>query len=355
MSAPSSEAVPAPASEPSPAAATEPAPAAASAPAAAADTSTAEPAGTSEAAPVATSEPVDAGAAPQSSPGEKDAQPESGAGRGGKQGRGGRGRGGQGRGSPGRNAAGRGGGGRGRGDAGSGRSGRGGRGRSSSGRGAAQGGRAGGPQGMARHQRAHRIRVNGILQRHAAAIASGQVVVVRPVAVMGGHQPHPPTHPPPAANASAKAGAAPVAAPASADPLVRAKQTQIVLTQPSGASISFSELKSDVVIALAEKTWGLSAPGGTKFDPRIVTRLYRSELATPRRSSAALRRIQILEVSQYLERYLWPYFDPETASPEHVMSIIIMVNEKIREGVPAWDVFLQPQETAGKSISTAIV
>lgn len=37
----------------------------------------------------------------------------------------------------------------------------------------------------------------------------------------------------------------------------------------------------------------------------------------------------ILEVSQYLENYLWPYFDPLTATFEHVMSIIIMVNEKV--------------------------
>lgn len=37
----------------------------------------------------------------------------------------------------------------------------------------------------------------------------------------------------------------------------------------------------------------------------------------------------ILEVSQYLENYLWPYFDPETATFEHVMSMILMINEKV--------------------------
>ncbi|KAG5054022.1 hypothetical protein JHK85_006532 [Glycine max] len=47
----------------------------------------------------------------------------------------------------------------------------------------------------------------------------------------------------------------------------------------------------------------------------------------------------ILEVSQYLENYLWPYFDPLTATFEHVMSIIIMVNEKFRENVAAWTCF----------------
>lgn len=113
--------------------------------------------------------------------------------------------------------------------------------------------------------------------------------------------------------------------------------------QPVGAAVTFSELRSDVVIALAERTWGPSAPDSAPFDPRIVSRLYASELARPRRSSSvALRRMQILELSQYLERYLWPHFEAATASPEHVMSIIMMVNEKFREGVPAWDAFVQP-------------
>ncbi|KAG5008532.1 hypothetical protein JHK85_027074 [Glycine max] len=47
----------------------------------------------------------------------------------------------------------------------------------------------------------------------------------------------------------------------------------------------------------------------------------------------------ILEVSQYLENYLWPHFDPLAATFEHVMSIIIMVNEKFRENVAAWTCF----------------
>lgn len=47
----------------------------------------------------------------------------------------------------------------------------------------------------------------------------------------------------------------------------------------------------------------------------------------------------LLEVSQYLENYLWPNFDASTASYEHIMSILLMVNEKFREGVPAWTCF----------------
>jgi hypothetical protein len=54
---------------------------------------------------------------------------------------------------------------------------------------------------------------------------------------------------------------------------------------------------------------------------------------------AALRHIIVPQVSQYLEGYLWPFFDPAAATDGHVMSILVMVNEKFREGVPAWTGF----------------
>ena len=40
--------------------------------------------------------------------------------------------------------------------------------------------------------------------------------------------------------------------------------------------------------------------------------------------------------SAYLEQYLWPHFTASTAAKEHVLSICLMVNEKIKAGVPAW-------------------
>ena len=43
----------------------------------------------------------------------------------------------------------------------------------------------------------------------------------------------------------------------------------------------------------------------------------------------------ILEFSQYLEQYLWPNFD-ENSSHAHMMSIVVMINEKFRERVNAW-------------------
>ncbi|CAA0827249.1 P-loop containing nucleoside triphosphate hydrolases superfamily protein, partial [Striga hermonthica] len=57
------------------------------------------------------------------------------------------------------------------------------------------------------------------------------------------------------------------------------------------------------------------------------------------RETGPLQRVMMLEVSQYLENYLWPNFAPEAASFEHVMSMILMVNEKFRENVAAWICF----------------
>ena len=47
----------------------------------------------------------------------------------------------------------------------------------------------------------------------------------------------------------------------------------------------------------------------------------------------------LLEFSQYLERYLWPNYNPQNSNYAYVMSIAVMVNEKFREAVPAWDCF----------------
>lgn len=49
-----------------------------------------------------------------------------------------------------------------------------------------------------------------------------------------------------------------------------------------------------------------------------------------------LRFFWAMQVSQYLENYLWPNLDPATATPAHILSIAAMVAEKARENVPAW-------------------
>lgn len=45
------------------------------------------------------------------------------------------------------------------------------------------------------------------------------------------------------------------------------------------------------------------------FDPKIVTDIYSQELGGGGQKPAKLKRIMLLEISQYLENYLWPHFD----------------------------------------------
>ena len=68
---------------------------------------------------------------------------------------------------------------------------------------------------------------------------------------------------------------------------------------------------------------------------QIIEDIYKKELLGTRFS---IRRVMLLEFSQYLENYLWPNFHPDKSSHAHIMSMVAMVNEKFRERVPAWGV-----------------
>ncbi|KAK4592152.1 hypothetical protein RGQ29_016595 [Quercus rubra] len=85
---------------------------------------------------------------------------------------------------------------------------------------------------------------------------------------------------------------------------------------------------------IAEDNWSKAAGGGKDsggerpFNPELVKEIYKTELL----------------VTQYLENYLWPNFDPDAASFEHVISMILIVNEKFRENVAAWGIELSIAE-----------
>jgi intron-binding protein aquarius len=132
----------------------------------------------------------------------------------------------------------------------------------------------------------------------------------------------------------------PVPAPAPAPPppdLPSDKPPPIAsLAQP----ITLLEIQRDRLTRIAASNWGPSA-SERDFKPQLVKEIYETELmVTGRgRKTVPLHRVMILEVSQYLENYLWPNFDPDSASFQHVMSMILMVNEKFRENVAAWVCF----------------
>jgi len=113
-------------------------------------------------------------------------------------------------------------------------------------------------------------------------------------------------------------------------------------------SLGLKEIKRDPVTKKAKANWStevLQSAEPPAFNPELVKTIYNDNLGgkSPRRGPP-LRRVMMLEISQYLENYLWPNFDASTASYEHVMSIILMVNEKFREGMSPWSCFHKRQE-----------
>ncbi|XAR61582.1 hypothetical protein NMG60_11016040 [Bertholletia excelsa] len=108
-------------------------------------------------------------------------------------------------------------------------------------------------------------------------------------------------------------------------------------------SITLVEIQQDRLTKIAAANWSNTSGGDPlkkPFSPELVKEIYETELLVKGgRKPVPLHRVMILEVSQYLENYLWPNFDPDTSTFEHVMSMILMINEKFRENVAAWICF----------------
>lgn len=101
-------------------------------------------------------------------------------------------------------------------------------------------------------------------------------------------------------------------------------------------SITLSEIQRDRLTRIAAANWLVSgdedeaSKSGRPFDSELVKEIYETELVVKGgRKPVPLQRVMILEVSQYLENYLWRNFDPQASTFEHVMSMILMVNEKV--------------------------
>uniref|UniRef100_A0A672MSB9 Intron-binding protein aquarius n=1 Tax=Sinocyclocheilus grahami TaxID=75366 RepID=A0A672MSB9_SINGR len=85
-----------------------------------------------------------------------------------------------------------------------------------------------------------------------------------------------------------------------------------------------SQINAEYVTQLSNKYWAPHVKNKLPFDSQV---------------RFAIRKIMLLEFSQYLESYLWPNYTPEASSNGYLMSICCIVNEKFRENVPAWEVF----------------
>ncbi|XP_037087891.1 RNA helicase aquarius-like [Pollicipes pollicipes] len=114
-----------------------------------------------------------------------------------------------------------------------------------------------------------------------------------------------------------------------------------------GAAPTVQQINADRVTQLANQYWSpyiISVDQQAPFNPAIIEEIYQQELIG---SNFAVRRVMLLEFSQYLENYLWPNYQPRLATHAHLMSIVVTVNEKVRERVPAWHPFVKaPQHFA---------
>ena len=102
------------------------------------------------------------------------------------------------------------------------------------------------------------------------------------------------------------------------------------------------QIQGDNLNSLAKKYW---APGAKQahapFAIEVVEQIYKNDM---KGSNFSIKRIMMLEFSQFLENFLWPNYTAETTSLAHVMAIVIIVNEKFRERVPAWTPFQMKPE-----------
>ncbi|CAH2328296.1 RNA helicase aquarius [Pelobates cultripes] len=97
-----------------------------------------------------------------------------------------------------------------------------------------------------------------------------------------------------------------------------------------------TQMNAEFVTQLAKSYWAPHSKKKLPFDYKVIEDIYVKEIS---KSRFAIRRIMLLEFSQYLENYLWLNYSPEVSSRPYLMSICCMVNEKFRENVPAWETF----------------
>ncbi|GMT10582.1 hypothetical protein PFISCL1PPCAC_1879, partial [Pristionchus fissidentatus] len=106
--------------------------------------------------------------------------------------------------------------------------------------------------------------------------------------------------------------------------------------------VTVAALQKDHLTEIARNNWTPNTKEQHQpFSKGLITNIYNEEIKA---SKFNPKKIILLEFSQYLECYLWPNYKPEQDSNEFVMSIIVMVNEKFRERIPAWQCFKKNPE-----------
>ncbi|MFH4976082.1 hypothetical protein AB6A40_002791 [Gnathostoma spinigerum] len=110
----------------------------------------------------------------------------------------------------------------------------------------------------------------------------------------------------------------------------------------TGGAITVEAVEQDAITEVACQYWAPYTHHHRVFDPELIDRIYKTELLG---NLFAQKKVVLLEFSHYLEEYLWPHFDPSSATSAHLLSIVVMINVKFRERIPAWKCIIdRPQQ-----------
>jgi intron-binding protein aquarius len=115
------------------------------------------------------------------------------------------------------------------------------------------------------------------------------------------------------------------------------------------------QIENDQLTQISLKYWSPSAETTTKVEPfssKLIDDIYSNELV---KTNYSMKRIVMLEFSQYLENYLWKNYKINKDNKSHVLSIVIMVNEKFRERVFAWQCFLDDTPEEFSSLFSSVL
>ncbi|XP_075700839.1 RNA helicase aquarius [Rhinoderma darwinii] len=121
-------------------------------------------------------------------------------------------------------------------------------------------------------------------------------------------------------------------------------ETRVAATQPPTRKMvtpTVTQMNAEFVTQLAKSYWAPHSKKKLPFDYKVIEDIYVKEMV---KSRFAIRKIMLLEFSQYLENYLWLNYSAEVSSKAYLMSICCMINEKFRENVPAWETFKKKPE-----------
>ncbi len=99
--------------------------------------------------------------------------------------------------------------------------------------------------------------------------------------------------------------------------------------------LTVDEILQDPITEIANLYWAPSPTPHLTYDASIIEKIYYDNII---HAEVGAPKLKLLDLSSYLENYLWKHFHAETSSYAHVMSIVALINEKFRDNVyNTWD------------------